>query len=186
MDEPIGKSRTRVDFAVVTNWKNLSVGPEWAGLTSDQRALIDIERAPSETSSREMVAAFARERIDQLLAVFEAAKGAGESPDVTPSTEGAFADLTGLMACTALGDGFVALAGALWVSCRKAGGRPPVGQLDACLSALRVLRQDDNITTEFAFARIAAMRAAGLDPDIHAFNKLAEVDRGGDDVDADC
>lgn len=170
-----------VDFAVVTNAKNLNVGSALSGLPAEALPTVTSAEPTPVEPSKERERVFAAERLDRLIAVFEGAKERGEPPDLTPSMEGAFADLTSLMGCMMLSDGFAALVGALWIAARKSEGRPPVRHLDAYLAAFEVLRSHDDLSTDVAFAKIEALRGDGLEPDIRAFNKLAELDRGGDD-----
>lgn len=168
-----------VDFAVVTNAKNLNVGSPLSGLPAEALPTVKSAEPAQPEPSWETVRAYASERLGRLIAVFERARDCRESPDVTPSTEGAFADLTSLLACGALGDGFAALAGALWVSCRHAEWRPPHEHAGVYVEELGVLLEGEPSTRD-AFARIERLREKGLDPDIHAFDKLAELPLEGD------
>jgi len=132
--------------------------------------------APAE-SQMERVRTFATEKLDALLGAVRSAKAEGGAVDFRASTEGPFADLTSLLACDALGEGFGALAGALWFAARKGDKMFRGAQLAACEDALTRLRDRPSLPREEAWGLIDGFEAAGLDPNIHAFNRLAELSR---------
>ena len=89
--------------------------------------------------------------------------------------------LIDLLACDLLGDGFATVIDAVWMAAREDGAPLSPDQLDALRRALLVVRDDPAIDRERAYELVESLARAGLQTEIAAFDRLADVPHDDDD-----
>jgi hypothetical protein len=128
--------------------------------------------------------AAATRRLDRAIGLLQTAERAGRSAvpiDYTAWRKQLAPLLIDLLACDGLGEGFARVIDAAWIAFREDGARWTPDQLAALATAFDGARADSAMDIERARGLVADLAQAGLQVQIAAFDRLADLAHDDED-----